>query len=136
MSLADREMTPLLGGESRYGLKALEPAVTPFEDRRAGVERIGAASRANARGRQKGAVADLEELGVLSAAHRQALMLDKSCRLMPVDDERNIAVAAVHVGGLSGDVFGELRDRQIELPLEPKRRHGARTRGVELLPGA
>src|SRR6202158_1510319 len=98
MSLADREMTPLLGGESRYGLIALEPAVAPFEDRRAGVERIGAASGAYARGCQNGRAADLEELGVLSAAHRQALMLDKSGLLMPVDDERNIAVAAVHVG--------------------------------------
>ena len=60
-------------------------------------------------------------------------MFDESGRLMPVDNERNIAIAAIHVGGLSVDVLSELRDRQIELPIAPKGHHGARPRGVQLL---
>ena len=54
---------------------------------------------------------------------------------MLIDDERNIAVAAVHMGGLSVDVLRKLRDRQIELPVQLKGRHGAGARGVQLLDG-
>ena len=133
--LADLEMPPLLGGERRYRLKALEPALAPFEDRRIDIERIRAAPGPYARGCQKGAISDPEELGVFAAAHRQPLIFDKSARLMLIDDERNIAVAAVHMGGLSVDVLRKLRDRQIERPVQLEGRHGAGARGVQLLDG-
>ena len=54
---------------------------------------------------------------------------------MLIDDERNIAVAAVHMGGLSLDVLRKLRDRQIERPVQLERRHRAGARGVQLLDG-
>src|SRR3981189_412053 len=122
------ECLPLFGGERRNRLERLEAAWPPFKDERLGAEFVGPTPGPDARCREKIPTADPEELRILTNGYRQLLILDASPIVSAENQHRRIAVAAVDVRFLAGNVARELRHRHKQRAVDVEWLDRARTR--------
>jgi len=126
-------MVPLLCCKGWKRLERLPPIAGAPVENGVGIEIIRSGTGSNAGCREKFDAADLEKDRIFPAGDRQPSVLDEPGTGPAVEQHVDIAVAAVHVRRLAGNIYRELRNGQTQLPVGVKRQYRARARCGEAL---
>ncbi len=120
MSISDGKMPPLLGRNGGNTLKFLKTVSPPFVDDRINGELIRALPRTDACNRQEVPLSQRKKLRIFPPRGGETLLLDIRVGRAPIEQHRGIAISSIHIRLGLWEVFRQLWNCQIGLPLQDK----------------